>query len=75
MQLAEKLNVVVFQHEHILRHVGNQKPLIQHACAMDADIVVMLHPDYQYTPKLIRVLASLLAEDVFDGALGVPDFG
>jgi glycosyltransferase involved in cell wall biosynthesis len=70
VQLAEKLNVVVVQHEKNKGYGGNQKTCYQHACAMDADIVVMLHPDYQYTPKLIRALASLLAEDVFDVALG-----
>jgi glycosyltransferase involved in cell wall biosynthesis len=70
VQLAEKLNVVVFEHEKNKGYGGNQKTCYQHACAMDADIVVMLHPDYQYTPKLIRALASLLAEDVFDVALG-----
>jgi glycosyltransferase involved in cell wall biosynthesis len=70
VQLAEKLNVVVFQHEKNKGYGGNQKTCYQQACAMDADIVVMLHPDYQYTPKLIRALASLLAEDVFDVALG-----
>jgi glycosyltransferase involved in cell wall biosynthesis len=70
VQLAAKLNVLVLQHEKNKGYGGNQKTCYQHACAMDADIVVMLHPDYQYTPKLIRALASLLAEDVFDVALG-----
>jgi glycosyltransferase involved in cell wall biosynthesis len=70
VQLAEELNITIFQHEHNKGYGANQKTCYQRACAMGADIVVMLHPDYQYTPKLIRALASLIAEDVFDVALG-----
>ena len=38
--------------------------------SLSADIVIMLHPDYQYTPKLIRPIASLIAEDLYDCVLG-----
>jgi glycosyltransferase involved in cell wall biosynthesis len=61
---------------HVLRHDkntgygGNQKTCYRKALEVGADIVVMLHPDYQYTPKLIRALTAVLAEGVFDVALG-----
>lgn len=61
---------------HIVEHArnrgygGNQKSCYRRALALGADIVVMLHPDYQYTPKLIRAMSSVLAEDVYDIVLG-----
>lgn len=68
--LAKKLKIVTLQHERNKGYGGNQKTCYYHACVMGADIVVMLHPDYQYTPKLIRSMASLIAEDIFDVVLG-----
>jgi glycosyltransferase involved in cell wall biosynthesis len=62
--------------EHILIHDdnigygGNQKTCYQHAISLGADIVIMVHPDYQYTPKLIRAMAAMIADGVFDCALG-----
>jgi len=49
---------------------GNQKSCYQKALDLDADIVVMVHPDYQYTPKLVRAMAALIADDIFDCVLG-----
>ena len=49
---------------------GNQKSCYRTALDLGADVVIMLHPDYQYTPKLVQSMASLLAEGVFDCALG-----
>ena len=49
---------------------GIKKNCYLKAIALNADIVVMIHPDYQYTPKLIRAMASLIADDVFDCVLG-----
>lgn len=57
--------------QHIIRHEknrgygGNQKSCYTKALELDADIVVMLHPDYQYTPMLINSMASIIANDVF----------
>src|SRR5215203_5762058 len=57
--------------KHILRHNqnwgygGNQKTCYQHALSLGADIVIMLHPDYQYNPKLIPSMAYLIANEVF----------
>lgn len=49
---------------------GNQKTCYDTALGLGADIVVMLHPDYQYTPKLVRAMVSVLVEDVYDIVLG-----
>ena len=49
---------------------GNQKSCYRKALELGADIVVMLHPDYQYTPKLITAMASLIATGLYDVVLG-----
>lgn len=62
--------------QHILIHDknkgygGNQKTCYNKALALNGDIVIMLHPDYQYTPKLIPSLVNLIAEDLYPVALG-----
>ena len=61
---------------HILRHEsnwgygGNQKTCYKFALSLGADIVIMLHPDYQYNPKLIPSMAYLIANGVFHAVLG-----
>jgi len=60
----------VLVHDRNLGYGGNQKTCYQHALALGADIVIMVHPDYQYTPKLIRSMAAMIADEVFDCALG-----
>ena len=61
---------------HIVRHPsnkgygGNQKTCYLKALEIGADIVVMLHPDYQYTPRLITAMSSMIASGVYDVALG-----
>ncbi len=61
---------------HILKHDrnygygGNQKTCYSHALKLGADIVIMLHPDYQYNPKLIPSMAYLIANGVFHVVLG-----
>jgi glycosyltransferase involved in cell wall biosynthesis len=60
----------VIQHDVNLGYGGNQKTCYDTALGLGADIVVMLHPDYQYTPKLVRAMVAVLAEDVYDVVLG-----
>jgi glycosyltransferase involved in cell wall biosynthesis len=60
----------VIQHDRNLGYGGNQKTCYDTALSLGADIVVMLHPDYQYTPKLVRAMVAVLAEDVYDIVLG-----
>lgn len=62
--------------KHILIHDvnrgygGNQKTCYNKAKALDADIVIMLHPDYQYTPKLIHSMSYLIANGLYDVVIG-----
>ncbi len=62
--------------KHIIRHEknkgygGNQKTCYDKALELNADIVIMLHPDYQYTPKLIQSLSYLIANDLYPCAFG-----
>ncbi len=68
---AQRLGVHhVIVHDSNKGYGGNQKTCYREALALGADIVIMVHPDYQYTPKLIRAMSSLIAEDVFDCVLG-----
>jgi glycosyltransferase involved in cell wall biosynthesis len=60
----------VIQHDANRGYGGNQKTCYDTALGLGADIVVMLHPDYQYTPKLVRGMVGVLAEDVYDVVLG-----
>lgn len=62
--------------EHIIRHEknrgygGNQKTCYNKALDLGADIIIMLHPDYQYTPKLIVSMASIIANGLYPVVLG-----
>jgi glycosyltransferase involved in cell wall biosynthesis len=62
--------------KHIIRHEenkgygGNQKSCYDKALSLNADIIIMLHPDYQYTPKLIPSMAFMIANELFPVVLG-----
>ena len=60
----------VIRHEENKGYGGNQKTCYNKALEIGADIVIMVHPDYQYTPLLITAMASLLANGLFDCVLG-----
>jgi glycosyltransferase involved in cell wall biosynthesis len=60
----------VLKHERNKGYGANQKTCYSHALSLGADIVIMLHPDYQYTPKLIPSMAYLIAYDVYPVVLG-----
>ncbi|MCU0434319.1 MAG: glycosyltransferase family 2 protein [Bacteroidia bacterium] len=60
----------VIRHEKNRGYGGNQKTCYAKALSLGADIVIMLHPDYQYTPKLIHSMAYLIANDVYPVVLG-----
>jgi glycosyltransferase involved in cell wall biosynthesis len=70
-ELAKKLGINhVIRHEKNKGYGGNQKSCYNKAIDIDADIVIMVHPDYQYTPKLIASMAYLIANDVYNVVLG-----
>jgi glycosyltransferase involved in cell wall biosynthesis len=60
----------IIQHERNKGYGGNQKSLYNKSLALGADIVVMLHPDYQYTPKLMPAMISLIGNGLYDVVLG-----
>ena len=60
----------VFVHERNLGYGGNQKTCYRLALEEGADIVIMVHPDYQYTPKLIPAMASLIGNGLYHCVLG-----
>ena len=71
IRTAEKLGIDhIIKHEKNLGYGGNQKTCYQTALNLNADIVIMLHPDYQYTPKLIPAMAHLIAAGVYPVVLG-----
>lgn len=71
IEVAKKIGVHhVIKHDKNLGYGGNQKSCYNKALKIGADIVIMLHPDYQYTPKLIHSMAYLIANDVYQVVLG-----
>lgn len=68
--VAKKIGIKhILQHDKNKGYGGNQKTCYDYALTLNADIVIMLHPDYQYTPKLIRALTAIIAEDVYEVVL------
>ena len=70
LAVAEELGLRPIRHAINAGYGANQKTCYAAALAAGADIVVMLHPDYQYEPRLITALASLVASGVYDMAVG-----
>ena len=69
--LARKLpQTIVHVHERNLGYGGNQKTCYRLALEAGADVVIMLHPDYQYTPMLVPAMASLIGNGLYDCVLG-----
>ncbi len=70
-ELGRKIGIKhIIVHEENKGYGGNQKSCYNKALELNADIVVMLHPDYQYTPKLIESMAYLIANDVYPVVIG-----
>ncbi len=67
--IARELNIDTVVHPENLGYGGNQKTCYREALKRGADIVIMLHPDYQYTPKLLTALAAMIAYGEYDAAL------
>ncbi len=69
-ELAEKQGMFTIRHSRNRGYGGNQKTCYAAALSRGADIVVLLHPDYQYTPKLVTAMASMISSGQFDAVLG-----
>ena len=71
IMIAEKYGLKnIIKHEENLGYGANQKSCYDKSLEMKADIIIMLHPDYQYTPKLIHSMSYLIANEVYDVVLG-----
>lgn len=70
VSVAERLGVPTFIHSTNQGYGGNQKTCYRQALKLDADVFIMLHPDYQYTPKLIPAMASMVVSQEYDLVLG-----
>jgi glycosyltransferase involved in cell wall biosynthesis len=70
LQVASRLGIFAVPHSENKGYGGNQKTCYRVALERGADIVVMLHPDYQYDPKLLLAIASMLSSGAFDVVLG-----
>lgn len=68
--LARELGLRVVAHERNLGYGGNQKTCYREALKLGGDIVVMVHPDYQYDPRLVPYMAGLIRDGVCDVVLG-----
>jgi len=68
--ISRKLGIRTFIHEKNRGYGANQKTCYQEAFNSGADIIVLLHPDYQYNPRLIPSMCSMIAENIYDVVLG-----
>lgn len=70
-ELAKQIGIKhVIRHEQNKGYGGNQKSLYNKALELGGDIVIMLHPDYQYTPKLIPAMVNIIGDDLYPVVLG-----
>ena len=70
VEVARELGLVHFVHDRNYGYGRNQQTCYREALAAGADVVIMLHPDYQYTPLLSTAMASMVAYEVYDVVLG-----
>lgn len=70
VKLAKKIKLKVFVHEKNLGYGGNQKTCYDQALKAGADIVVMVHPDYQYSPELVAPMVEMIKTGLYDCVLG-----
>jgi len=69
VKTAKGLGIDTYRHDNNLGYGANQKTCYREALRREADVVVMVHPDYQYDPRLAVALASMVASEVYDGAI------
>jgi glycosyltransferase involved in cell wall biosynthesis len=70
LEVAHQLGLQTFAHDRNYGYGRNQQTCYREAVAAGADVVIMLHPDYQYTPLLVTAMASMIAYGVYDVVLG-----
>src|SRR5580704_187062 len=70
VEIAHRLGLQSFVHDRNYGYGRNQQTCYREALVAGADVVIMVHPDYQYTPLLVTAMASMIAYDVYDVVLG-----
>lgn len=71
IEIAKKFGIThIIKHQKNLGYGANQKTCYKKALELEADIIIMLHPDYQYTPKLIHSMSYIIANDLYPVVLG-----
>jgi glycosyltransferase involved in cell wall biosynthesis len=70
VRVAKELGIPFFVHDKNYGYGRNQQTCYREALAADADVIIMVHPDYQYTPLLVTAMASMVAYGVYDVVLG-----
>ncbi len=70
VEIAHRLGLQYFVHDRNYGYGRNQQTCYREALAAGADVVIMVHPDYQYTPLLVTAMASMVAYGVYDVVLG-----
>jgi glycosyltransferase involved in cell wall biosynthesis len=70
VSVAESLGIPVILHPHNKGYGGNQKTCYAEAIKRGADIVVMVHPDYQYDPRMVTAMAGMVASGIYDMVIG-----
>ncbi len=70
VEVALNLGLSVIRHERNMGYGANQKTCYRAALERDADIIIMVHPDYQYAPELVPAMGWLIASGLFDVVLG-----
>jgi glycosyltransferase involved in cell wall biosynthesis len=70
IEVAKRLGLQFFAHDRNYGYGRNQLTCYREALATGADVIIMVHPDYQYTPLLVTAMASMVAYDVYDVVLG-----
>lgn len=69
-KIANELSIKTIIHRKNMGYGANQKTCYREALALGADIIVMLHPDYQYSPRLVTAIASMIVSGHYDVVLG-----
>ena len=70
VEIAKRLGLQYFVHDQNYGYGRNQQTCYREALAAEADVIIMVHPDYQYTPLLVTAMASMVAYGVYDVVLG-----
>src|SRR5581483_9976684 len=70
VEVAERLGLPYFVHDENYGYGRSEQTCYREALAAGADVVIMVHPDYQYTPLLVTAMASMIAYGVYDVVLG-----